>query len=799
MSDYQLTPRPDQSPADWSGSQGLGRPNEGWPASGGEDDDKPFDWREFASSLLRHKWMVVAGALLGVGAGWFSFTRVTTGEWQAQGSLWLQPRGNETGPIVTEGILQTTSWLDLIESNAVLDTVVMKQKLYVTPSPGEAKLFDSFQITDQLEPGQYVLLVPADGGELILSQNGVEVERGSPGLTFGSQSGFSWLPPADALTRGREISFRLLTPRQAAAQLAAVLTPTIDTRGTFIRVTIKGTDPQRLVGIVDDVLDRHVELAADLKSGHLKEQTQVLQQQLATAKAELDRATAELEDFRVSTITLPTEQSGVQPGLEMTRGPAFNQFLEMRFKQDDLKRDRERILALLAQRDSVLPVEALEMIPSVTASTQLDQSIAALVAARLERVELLDQFTSEHQAVKDVDTKIRNLEQEAIPRLLRNVAGNLEAEELSLQRRIDASGQDLKSIPTRTIQEESLRRAMMIADRLYTELRERYEFSSLAQQTSLPDVRILDRAAVAEVPRGADSRAIIAAVLFIALLGAGMGGAVLADRMDPRVRTPDQVSTVLGLTILGVVPRIRRGGEKDETMDQAREAFRSLRTNIEFAYGSAGPMVIAISSPGQSEGKTLVTSNLGMCFAELGRRTLIIDGDTRRGDLHRALMGERKPGLTDFLRTKANAENVLQAAGNPNLHFIGSGTQVSNSPELLSSARMGELLGEMRKRYDVILVDCPPLGVGADALVLGSLAANLLLLFRSGSTHKDFAQARLEPLSRLPLRLLGAVLNDFQPDRLASNYYSSYYGNYLPGYEAGAEEEEQPALEGEPA
>jgi Mrp family chromosome partitioning ATPase len=155
--------------------------------------------------------------------------------------------------------------------------------------------------------------------------------------------------------------------------------------------------------------------------------------------------------------------------------------------------------------------------------------------------------------------------------------------------------------------------------------------------------------------------------------------------------------------------------------------------------------------------------------------------------------------LTDYLRGKVTPEDVLQVAGHSNLNFIGSGTQVANSPELLSSSRMGELLGEMRKRYDVILLDCPPLGVGADALVLGSLTANLLLLFRSGSTHMDFAQARLEPLGRLPLRLLGAVLNDFQPDRLASNYYSSYYGNYLPGYEAGSEEEEEPALEGEPA
>jgi capsular exopolysaccharide synthesis family protein len=278
-----------------------------------------------------------------------------------------------------------------------------------------------------------------------------------------------------------------------------------------------------------------------------------------------------------------------------------------------------------------------------------------------------------------------------------------------------------------------------------------------------------------------------------------MAGAVAADRMDPRMRTPDEVTTVLGLTVLGVIPRIRRAGSQDESVDQAREAFRSLRTNLEYAHGSAGPMVVTISSPGMSEGKTLVASNLGMCVAELGRRTLVIDGDTRRGDLHRVLEGERKPGLTDYLRGKEPIEKIVQATSHPNLHFIGSGTQVANSPELLSSSRMGDLMAEMRRRYDVILLDSPPLGVGADAVVLGCLSASMLLLLRSGSTHRDFAQARLEPLGRLPLRLLGAVLNDYQPDRLSSSYYHSYYGNYLPGYEAGAEDEEQPALEGEPA
>jgi capsular exopolysaccharide synthesis family protein len=800
MSDYHLTPRSDQAPAEWSGSQALGRPSDGgWPDQGWEERGSSFDWRQLVAAIWRHKWMVVVGALLGAGAGYFAFTRVSTGLYRATGSLWLQPRPDPSGPIVTGGLLQTPSWLALIESNAVLDTVVMKHKLYVTSSPAAKPLLDSLQIVDQLKSGAYTLRVAEQGSEVVLLQNGVEVERGLPGSTFGTTVGFKWTPPPSALTPGREIAFTLRTPRQAATRLAEELQPVLDPAGTIIKVSMTGPDPDLLEGVVNDVLDRHVELAADLKSGHLREQTQVLRQQLASAQAELERSMAALEEFRVRTITLAPEQGAMQPGLQMTTGPVFNQFFEMKVRQDETLRDRQRLESVLARTDSAFPVEAIEAIPSVIKSSQLKASLDQLVTARLEREKLLATLTPEHTTVKEVDARIRGFEQGSIPSLIRQLIGQLDAEERQLEARIAASGQDLSTIPTRTIQEESLRRAVTIADALYTELRQRYEFSNLAQQTSMPDVRVIERAGVEELPRTADRRAVTAIAIFLIMVGAGMGGAIAIDRMDPRMRTPDQVTTMLGLPILGVVPRIRRGAAKDESMDQAREAFRSLRTNIEFAYGSAGPMVLAVSSPGQSEGKTLVTSNLGMCFAELGRRTLIIDGDTRRGDLHRALMGERKPGLTDYLRGKATPEDVLQVAGHSNLNFVGSGTQVANSPELLSSSRMGELLGEMRKRYDVILVDCPPLGVGADALVLGSLTANLLLLFRSGSTHIDFAQARLEPLGRLPLRLLGAVLNDFQPDRLAANYYSSYYGNYLPGYEAGSEEEDEPALEGEPA
>jgi len=172
-------------------------------------------------------------------------------------------------------------------------------------------------------------------------------------------------------------------------------------------------------------------------------------------------------------------------------------------------------------------------------------------------------------------------------------------------------------------------------------------------------------------------------------------------------------------------------------------------------------------------------------FGEVGRRTLLIDGDTRRGDAHRLLGLSQSPGLIDYLRGSGNG-NVIQTSEHENLDFIGCGARGASTPELLASPRMAEFMGTLKQRYDVIVVDCPPLAAGGDAVILGALTGNLTLVIRTGSTEKHLTQAKLAPLSRLPIRLLGVVLNDVDPSG-GSHYYSSY----LPGYEAmGAEGDE---------
>src|SRR5690606_20608061 len=139
-------------------------------------------------------------------------------------------------------------------------------------------------------------------------------------------------------------------------------------------------------------------------------------------------------------------------------------------------------------------------------------------------------------------------------------------------------------------------------------------------------------------------------------------------------------------------------------------------------------------------------------------------------------------GLTDYLSQKVELHEVIRPSPVANLDVLPSGTRLTHAPDLLASSYMGDLLAYVRSRYDVVLVDSPALGAGVDPLVLATATGNVMLVMRTGKTDRTIAEAKLAILDRLPVRVLGAVLNGIAGDT-AYKYYS-----YLPGYEAGEED-----------
>ncbi|MGH7658096.1 MAG: hypothetical protein ACREL6_07660, partial [Gemmatimonadales bacterium] len=185
-------------------------------------------------------------------------------------------------------------------------------------------------------------------------------------------------------------------------------------------------------------------------------------------------------------------------------------------------------------------------------------------------------------------------------------------------------------IPARTIEENRLQRELGTKAAIAQELQTRYEMNRVAEASAIPDLTILD---VAVPPRRPESNTAPRIILmaFAASLGLALALALLLDQLDKRFRYPEQVTRELGLAILGAVPAIRKSNGRQlgaEEAAQVVEAFRTIRLNLAHSYGSAGPVLLTVSSPGPGDGKSLVSSNLALSFAEAGYKTLLIDGDT---------------------------------------------------------------------------------------------------------------------------------------------------------------------------
>ena len=762
------------------------------PAAGApQDGDVLADLRRYLSAVWRYKWAVTGITVLGTAAG-VAGKLLLPPNYVARATVWIQVPARPTrdeGPIWSGQLPISSGWTDLLHTNVVLEEVVRQQRLYVAPQePRDSDALAGFGIKDRVRGGTYRLVVNDGGTAFTLEEmKAGMLQHGVTGDSVGAALGFAWVPPSAALSRGRRVEFTVSAPYEAARALGKRLKTSLDLDGNFLRLELGGPDAAGITAVVNAVAERFVAAAAELKRQNLTELTRILSGQLERAQANLRDAETALKTFRVSAVTEYADGAApVTPNMQFPRDPVFAGLLDMKVNREQLRRDREAIARILAQgRDSGLAVDALAMIGSVEKSTELSQALRDLTGKVAELRALRGRYTDANVAVRRVSDEVAVLEQQTIPALATKLTQEMAVQEAGLAQRVDSAAGGLRRIPPLAVEETQLQRSVTLAEQVVTNLQQRYEEARLAEVSAIPDVRLIDPAIEPQQP--AASWAVLLVVLaFLGSLGAGVAGAVVRDRTDRRVHYPEHVTGTMGLAILGAVPHLERGrnGKKAGAVLQVVEAVRGIRLNVLHAHG-AGPAVLTVTSPGRSDGKSFVASNLALAFADAGYRTLLVDGDVRCGTLHRALKLARKPGLVDVLGGKASTELVVQATSYRALSFIGSGTRTHTGPSLVSSAALPRLLAALRPSYDAIIVDSPPLAAGADAFAIGTATGSMVLVLRTGVSDRELAQTKLEVLAHLPIRMLGAVLNDVR-----GGLYR-YYSYYLEGYEV--KEEPEPA------
>ncbi len=209
------------------------------------------------------------------------------------------------------------------------------------------------------------------------------------------------------------------------------------------------------------------------------------------------------------------------------------------------------------------------------------------------------------------------------------------------------------------------------------------------------------------------------------------------------------------------------------------EAYRTLRTNIQYSSIDKKAQVVCITSAGPGEGKSTVSSNLAIVMAESGKKTLLIDCDLRKPTVHKGFSVSNSTGLSDLLAGKAVFEKAVQESGIESLQVLTSGTKPPNPSELLASSKMKKFITALRTMYDFIIIDTPPVLLVTDAQLLSECSDGYLLVLASGQVDKEAAAKAQKLLEKVNAKILGAVLNKF--DSAKGGYYGyygkSYYGS----------------------
>ena len=303
----------------------------------------------------------------------------------------------------------------------------------------------------------------------------------------------------------------------------------------------------------------------------------------------------------------------------------------------------------------------------------------------------------------------------------------------------------------------------------------------IAKIYKLDNVSQLSIAATPSAPSNNTMTRDIVLAVAIAVLGVA-GFAFLRFYLDDSVKHTDDIEKILGLPVAGNISKNDAKGKNANELVVARapksivsENIKSLRTNLQFTAVDRNLKTILVTSTNASEGKSFVSANLAISFAQAGKKVLIIDCDLRKGRLHKLFKMFNNAGLSDLLADNVkNMGSYIRKTSVDKLDLITCGTYPPNPSELLASQRNKKVLAGLRSHYDIIVLDGAPVGGLADSVILSSLVDEVLIVTKDGATSRSDLAATRDALRKVDANIAGIVFNSV--NHRSAKYYNYYYG-----------------------
>jgi len=550
----------------------------------------------------------------------------------------------------------------------------------------------------------------------------------------------------------------------------------------LLQISVFDSDPQEAADIANKIVAVYQEKRVQEEKEILNRAVETMNEEVAKEDRKVELAEKEVARIRDEEHIVDLNPEGTEDSLT-----AANQNV---VKQEGEVNEAETKVATLSsalqQIESLKGDDLMRMMPTLNITDPTIQKILpSYQEAVANEAQLLNSGLGEnHPKVKALRaTKavyVRQLEQQ-----VSSVRDALQRNLNSAQNTRDELKKQLADINEKQVTSKNLSSNYTRAKNAYIKEKTLRDNVRLRAQTQTMEMAMPRQAVsvkqVAE-PSAAPARPRVALNMALgALVGlvVGVGLAFFIEYLDTSVKTMDDVEALLGVPVLAIIPQNIQILHRETGDTPDAEAYRILRTNIEFNRKSPDAKTISIVSGGPGEGKSTTLVNLAFIAAQGGYSTLIVDADLRRPVQHAMFEVGNKTGLTNYLTTEMPLENVILPTKVPNLSLIPSGPLPSDAVGILNSQRMSDLIAELKSRYDIVFFDSPPMLGVSDASVLASEVDQTIIVVQ----HRRFPRAMLTRVKQAVVgvggTVLGVVLNnvDLKHDQ-NYYYYTSYYGYY---------------------
>lgn len=557
----------------------------------------------------------------------------------------------------------------------------------------------------------------------------------------------------------------------------------------LVKLYYDSPDPQQAAAILNTLVKNYINMNLERRFDASTYARNFLQERLQQVKVKLEESEREMVAFarqqQIISLGPDDKQSIVSQDLAATA----TALAEAEKKRVDAEAVYRQMLASRGQQSQglsqVLNSSTIQTLKDTKAKleAQYQNSLTIYKPAYPAMVQLRNQ-------IGQVDAMIN----QEINNIRAAITSDYEAArsaENVLRGQLEQIKQDLLSLQDRSIQFNILRREVDTNRQLYDGLLQRFKEVGVAAGIGTNNISVVDEAKVPSWPYKPNLRTNALLALVLGLLG-GIGLAFLFEHLDDTFRRPEELEKQLGIPVLGVIPKtpLARSEARpialvghDDPRSVFAESYRSVRTALQFSTASGVPRLLAVTSAMSGEGKSTTALSLAIQFAQAGKRTLLVEADLRKPSLHRTLSLDNQLGLTNYLAGGgAQPVDIAKPTHVPNLFAIPAGPLPPNPADLLSSARMVELLSLAAGKFDQVILDSPPLLGLADALIIGNLCEGTLLTVEMGSTPRGYVLGALKRLRGARVHVLGSILTKLEARGGAYGYYRSYYYYYHTGY-----------------